>query len=49
MNKEEFKELFKQLCKSKEIDMSIVWQHDGYQYFRLKIDNEIIFEEQIEK
>ena len=49
MDKKEFKETFKELCQSKEISISIEWQNDGYQYFVLKIDNEIIFEEQIKK
>ena len=49
MDKKEFKELFKELCKSDEIILSINYSNDGYQYLRLLIDNEIIFDEQIDK
>lgn len=49
MDKNEFKEMLKELCKSGEIELSISYSNDGYQYLRLLIDNETIFDEQIDK
>lgn len=49
MNKEEFKKMFKELCKSREIDFSVEWHNDRNQYLVIKVDNEMVFEECIEK
>ena len=49
MDKNEFKELLKELCRSGEIKLSISYSNDGYQYLQLLIDNEKIFDEQIDK
>ena len=49
MTRKEFKRIFKELCKSGEIKISLEPHNDGYQWLTLKIDDEIIFEEYIEK
>jgi len=49
MCKEEFKKLFKELCKSGEIAISLEPHNDGYQWLTFKVDGEIIYEDFIEK
>ena len=49
VSKEEFKQLFKELCKSGEIAISLEPHNDGYQWLTLKVDGEIICEDYIKK
>ena len=49
VSKEEFKQVFKELCKSGEIAISLEPHNDGYQWLVFKIDDEIICEDYIEK
>lgn len=49
MCKEEFKKLFKELCMSEELALSLEPHNDGYQWLTLKVDGEIIYEDYIEK
>ena len=49
VNREEFKQIFKELCKSGEIRLSLDPHNDGYQWLTFKIDNETIYEDYIDK
>lgn len=49
MTKEEFKQMLRELCKSGEIRITLEPHNDGYQWLTLKIDDEIIYEDYIEK
>lgn len=44
MSKEEFKTLFKELCKNGEISFKIEQSNDGYNYLRIYIDGKFVVE-----
>lgn len=44
MSKEEFKNLFKELCKTEEISFKIEQSNDGYNYLRIYVDGQLVIE-----
>ena len=44
MSKEEFKRIFKELCKTKEITFKTEASNDGHNYLRIYIDGEFVVE-----
>lgn len=48
MNKNEFKKMLKELFRSGEISVSLEYHHSRKQSLVIKIDNEVMFEDEID-